>query len=397
MGRALTAFADRLRARLDPLALGFTVVAAREEGLAASRGATDFGEYFFYFSYFLVVAALLLTGLFFKLGIEQRLREVGSLTAMGFPSGRVRRLFLAEGVVLSSLGGLLGVAVACAYAWVIVYGLRAWWVDAVGTRLLTLHVSSLSLAAGVLGGVAVASIAIALTLRHLKKVPPRSLLGGEMPREGPEAGRQGARRALVLGGAALIWALVLLGAASAGVISEVAGFFGAGNVLLIALLLFQWVWLRSESRRLVTGQGSAAVSRMGFRNTTHRPGRSLVAIALIAFASFTIVAVDAFRKDDSAVELDRQSGNGGFPLVGESLLALHWDPNTTEGRDAFNLPYPDDPDSVPMEIRTFRLRPGRRRELPQPLSTPEPESARRLVFVHGREEVPFRSFARGEP
>ena len=50
----------------------------RAEGLAASRGATDFGEYFLYFSFFLVISALLLTALFFKLGIEQRLREIGT-------------------------------------------------------------------------------------------------------------------------------------------------------------------------------------------------------------------------------------------------------------------------------------------------------------------------------
>ena len=56
----------------------------RAEGLDASRGATDFGEYFTYFSFFLVVSALLLAALFFKLGVEQRAREVGLLRAVGF-------------------------------------------------------------------------------------------------------------------------------------------------------------------------------------------------------------------------------------------------------------------------------------------------------------------------
>ena len=43
----------------------------------AARGATDFGQYFVYFSFFLVVAALLLAGLFFRYGLEQRLGEIG--------------------------------------------------------------------------------------------------------------------------------------------------------------------------------------------------------------------------------------------------------------------------------------------------------------------------------
>ena len=76
---------------------GFTIYPARAEGLKAAEGSTDFGEYFLYFSFFLVVSALLLVGLFFKLGVEQRLREIGTLRALGFPEARIRNQFLAEG------------------------------------------------------------------------------------------------------------------------------------------------------------------------------------------------------------------------------------------------------------------------------------------------------------
>ena len=85
-----------LRAVLDPVAAGLAVRDVRAEGLAASRGATDFGEYFTYFSFFLVVSAMLLAALFFKLGVEQRGREVGLLRAVGFTTPAVRRLFLAR-------------------------------------------------------------------------------------------------------------------------------------------------------------------------------------------------------------------------------------------------------------------------------------------------------------
>jgi hypothetical protein len=57
--------------------------------------------YFVYFSFFLVVSALLLVSLFFKLGIEQRVREVGLLRAVGFGPVAVRRVFTAEGLVLA--------------------------------------------------------------------------------------------------------------------------------------------------------------------------------------------------------------------------------------------------------------------------------------------------------
>ncbi len=350
-------FERALREKLDPLQMGFTVVAAREEGLRASSGATDFGEYFVYFSYFLVVAAVLLAGLFFKLGVEQRHREVGTLLATGFTPARVRRLFLAEGLILSLAGAALGTLVALAYASLILHGLRTWWVDAVGTRLLTFHASGLSLASGLIGGVLAALFATWLTLRYLASVPARSLLAGEVA---PRAARgRLARRSLWISVGSLLASFLLLAAALASVVSDVLGFFGAGNLLLVALLGFQWKWLERGGNKDVSGTGALALARLGFRNATCRPGRSLVAIALIAFATFTIVAVDAFRKEASALEaFDRNSGAGGYALVAESLLPLHWDPNTGEGRNAVNLPYPGDADFVETRFQTFRLRTG---------------------------------------
>ncbi len=347
-----------LRQNLDPMALGFTVVAAREEGLRASTGSTDFGQYFTYFSYFLVAAAVLLTGLFFKLGVEQRHREIGTLLATGFSPARVRRLFLAEGLILSMVGAALGTIFALAYAALILHGLRTWWVDAVGTRLLTVHVGVSSLALGLGGGILAALFATWLTLRYLAKTPARSLLAGEVAPAGERA-IQLSCRAVAFSVGSLILAIVLLAGSFAGVVSPALGFFGAGNLLLVALLGFQWIWLRSGGRRSVSGTGPFALARLGFRNATCRPGRSLVAIALIAFATFTIVAVDAFRKDPSTFDpFDRNAGSGGYALAAESLVPLHWDPNTEEGRNELNLPRPSERDVVDMRIQTFRLRTG---------------------------------------
>ncbi len=86
------------------------MIAVKDRGLDASRGSTDFGEYFVYFSFFLIAGAVLLAGLFFRLGVEQRVREIGTLRALGFASATIRRLFLVEGAVLAGAGALLGAA-----------------------------------------------------------------------------------------------------------------------------------------------------------------------------------------------------------------------------------------------------------------------------------------------
>ena len=129
-------------------------------------------------------------------------------------------------------------------------------------------------------------------------------------------------------------------------------------MLLVAFLCFEYAWLKARMKKLIRGNGWWPVSRMGFRNATYRPGRSILCIALIASASFIIVAVDAFRRDNRDATLDRKSGSGGFPLLAESLLPLHHDPNTEEGREALTLTSQKgfDPESV--NFTRFRVRPG---------------------------------------
>ena len=135
-------------------------------------------------------------------------------------------------------------------------------------------------------------------------------------------------------------------------------FFASGTLCLLALLAWQSGWLRRTRRPILQPQGGWAVSRLGFRNATVRPGRSLLCIALIASATFIIVTVEAFRRADRANPYDRQSGTGGFPLVAESLLPIHVDPNSPSGRESLNLSPAGNPALANLGVSAFRLRPG---------------------------------------
>jgi putative ABC transport system permease protein len=328
----LERFRAALRQALDPLEMGMSVVPVRSQGIEASQGATDFGEYFVYFSLFLVASALLLAGLFFRLGIEQRRREIGLLRAVGFGPERIRSLFLAEGLALAAGGSAAGLAGAWAYSVLILLGLRTWWAGAVGTDRLTLHLAAAPMMLGGLGGLAAGVICIAWTLRGLRGVSPRSLLSGSAV----EASVRDRRWPRAAGAGCAVTAAALLAAAGAGRIPAAGAFFGAGSLLLVSAMCYQWVWL--AQRR---GRPMSSVARLGFRNAAHRPGRSVLSISLMASAIFLLVAVDAFRRPDRPAWQDPKSGAGGYPLLAQSLLPVV---NLAELEDAKFVP--------------FRLRPG---------------------------------------
>jgi hypothetical protein len=144
----------------------------------------------------------------------------------------------------------------------------------------------------------------------------------------------------------------LLAGAWWGALGATAAFFGAGSLMLGSALAFEWRWLL---RRSGVGRPGGGVVWLAFRNASHRPGRSLLCIALIAFATFVIVAVGAFRREAQAFGSDRRSGTGGYALVAETLLPIHHDPNHARGREALNL---GGPLLEGVAFARFRLRPG---------------------------------------
>jgi ABC-type lipoprotein release transport system permease subunit len=338
---------------------GLGVKAARAEALAAAEGTTDFAEYFIYFSFFIVFSGLLLAGLFFALTVEQRARELGLLGAVGFTPHDLRRVLLGEGLVLATVGAVIGVAGAVGYAAFIMFGLRTWWVGAVGTTALQLHVDPVLLIAGGVGALIASLVALALSTRRLARRSPRALLTAGLSEttadwtsvhrsKGVRAFRN--RGLLALAGAAV--ALLLIALAAAGIVNQVAAFFGAGGLLLVAGCSALGWWLR-RTKGSVPRSG---LVRFGAAYARWRPTRSVLSAALIAFACFIIIAVGAFRKDPAGASHNRASGTGGFALMSESIAPLMYNPNTPTGRDELSLA--GSPELDRATVTRFRLRPG---------------------------------------
>ncbi len=288
---------------------GLTLLPLREQALAASAGSTDFGMYFGMFSGFVMISAFLLTALFFRLGLEQRLREIGLCLAVGYSRADVRRIFVREGLVLGLLGTVLGCVGAWLYSSGLLYGLRNWWNDAVGTQALELHLTAGALRGAVVPGVVVSVLVVVITLRRMRQLSPHDLLAGRQLDDLP---RTAARLRWVAVGF-LSGGLLLAGAAAAGRLPAEGGFFGAGFLLLVGGALGSRALLEAGIRGDFDSLG-----RLAWANAGQRPTRSMMTIALIAFATFLLISLEAFRHPpESALAF------GKYAYLGESQSPLY--------------------------------------------------------------------------
>lgn len=354
----ITSFNEKLLATVRPEQLGMAFDPVKARGLQAAAGATDFSGLFIGFSLFLIVAAVLLVGLLFRLGVEQRVREVGILLATGYPLRRVQRQFLGEGLVIAGLGTLLGIPGALGYAALMMTGLRTWWSAATGTGYLFLHVSSASLVTGFLASLAAVALSIWLTLRKLQKIPAVALVAGVAELDPPPKESRGRLKNrgrsmpwLILSGAVLL----STGGALVPENARAGLFFGSGALLLIAGLIFTARWLRGSGA--ATGHPGGLWS-MAARNNARKPSRSMLGIALVAGACFVIVSVGAFRTDFREIDIRKASGTGGYALVAQSDIPLFHDLNTDAGRFALGISGAADTLLNAAGIMPFRLRPG---------------------------------------
>jgi len=321
----------------DPRSLGFTFQPIKLRAIEAASGTTPFEGLFIGFSFFIIAAAVMLTSLLFRLGVEQRASEIGVLLAVGLGNRRVGRLLLVEGFFVAAIGAALGLALGVGYAWLMLAGLRTLWLDAVTVPFLELFVTAKSLAIGYLIGVLVSLTTIAVALRALGKMSVRRLLGGQASESDAVAiGSTTARR--FSWSAVLLWGGLVLGlvAVVAGIKlsdeAQAGAFFGSAAFVLIALLALTRRRLAAARIGSLITSGGARVAVLAVRNAGRNPGRSTLTIGLVAAAAFLIVAVSAFRIAPPSTYTEPTSGTGGFALVAQSDVPILSDLNNVDDR-----------------------------------------------------------------
>lgn len=409
-------FEAQLLDELSPAETGLVFQPVKFQGVQAAQGTTDFTGLFIGFSFFLILSAAILINLLFRLGIEQRFSQIGLLAAVGWSPASVRKAFLLEGLALVLIGGVIGTALSVGYAAVMIYGLKTWWVGAIGTRFLFLEVEPLTLLSGLSGAGILAMLVVWRAVRTTNQMSNRELLSGAIePAATRDRIRNQSRTAIWLAWGATGVVVLLLIVALTGLLPQseafsgfswqVVAFFVIGVAALTAGLAALAVWLNSDRAAAVKGRGAAAFARLSLRNAARRRARSVLTASLIASATFVIVAVAAGHRNPVSETPDPQSGNGGFVLVAEASIPLLYDLNTPDGRSQLGIDVSDEDAHLieTMRVAPFHVKRGEdasclnlyRTRLPTILGVPQDvidefTASNRFKFANTSAEEPWR-------
>lgn len=326
--------------------LGMTFTPVKAEGLQASSGTTPFDALFLGLSFFIILAAVLLVALMFRLGVDRRASQLGILGAVGLTSRQTTGQLITEGALLSALASIAGVGIGIGYAALMIVGLKTWWVGAIASPFLNFHMRWPSLAIGYFSGTVICIATIYWSARRLRRLSARQLLAGQTNRSRFAA--RSHRRAISWSAAGLL--LVAVGssayATQLSAEAQAGAFVGGGAALLAALLVLLWNRMQAGS----STRGIRSLWSLSMSNAARNPTRSVLTIGLVAAATFLIVAMGAFRLNATL------EGSGGFRLLARSSTPIYADLNQDDVRRDLLGDQAELLADVP--ILSFRVKPG---------------------------------------
>lgn len=356
-GATRALFATEFLKKIQPEHVGFQFLSLKADGIQASAGVTDFGMLFGGLSGFIIIAVALLVGMLFRIGVEQRSREIGILQAVGYPKTEIRRRFLYEGGIIAGIGSKVGCVLAIGYTQLMLIGLRTWWLPAIGTPFVALHMRGWSLLIGLLVALVVVMISIRLTVHKLGKAPTALLLAGETdfgdPGHKPHTQNPHSLRVLAIVIVLIIGALSGFSLFDEWIFDTFGAWLGhpmfrlltsAFSVLGLCTLAFDR-WLGSQKVHRSLNR-----LRFALKNAAWQPGASKTCVWMVSLACCIIVAVGANRHD-APPETE-------YTFVAEADIPLHHSLNTSDGR--FELGFSENTSQLlgASEVIPFRVLPG---------------------------------------
>ena len=310
-----TAYNAAFAKNITPAYLGMMVEPVRQQGVQAAQNGTDFSGLFIGLSFFILVAAIVLTALLFRLNLENRSAQIGLLAALGFRQKQIRRFYILEGLVVAFFGAILGILVSVFYTQLVFKVLNTLWFDIVRTNVLEIQILPSTLVAGLLISVIVSLMAIYLSLRRFQKKKIVEL----QQKTGNKTSRKRERIYSII-----TW--ISLGLAVGTFVSQLVDskqdpsmFFVSGGLLLAGLLLLFrkfLLWLDSKKKRQIS------MGMLPKVNLARNVGRSLTVVVLFALGTFITVSTGSNKLDLFAGAQEKTSGTGGYLYFAETTMPV---------------------------------------------------------------------------
>jgi ABC-type antimicrobial peptide transport system permease subunit len=332
-GSDLQIVKNKLMTQLNPSENGLQFQDVYSDGKSAATNSTDFGGLFLSLSFFIIVAALLLTALLFSLHAQKRMEETAIMAAMGFRKKKIILILFMETLLVVIAGSILGMMAGIFYNKLLLFGLNTLWNDAVRTSMLQVHLVPATLILGFVISVITALLTLLFVLlRNLSKSLSVLVKGVEIPSPGYRHVKASLAIA-VLSFCVAVSILVYAFNSSESDLSEVflsaAGFILVGGIVLLYYIILHSIRKTSDS---VPG-----FFTMILRNISLKRRRTLLSVALLAIGTFSIIITGANRKTYYGTENNAQSGTGGFLFWAESTIPVLYDLNTPEGKKKYGL------------------------------------------------------------
>jgi ABC-type antimicrobial peptide transport system permease subunit len=323
---------DALLAGLVPAQVGFELTNVKSDGMAAATGGTDFGGLFIGLSFFVLFAAVLLAFLLFKLSLNFRRQEIGTLTALGFSLKQLRKIYLAEASLLIVLGIVLGLPFAIFYNNLILTAVNTIWVDIVRTSIVNISIQPLSLLIGSLSIALISVVAVWLILNRFLKNEVIALQRKTVS-EKHKTGKWSLRLGL---GLILLSLAILFGMGFRSGEINPDMFFTAGFGFLPGLiLLFDYALQRLAIQEKAM---NFSVKNLLMKRIAGERRRNVMIVSFLSVGVFMVVSTGLYRKDLTAHADWPSSGTGGYDYFVETTMPVLFDVNSRQGREDLNLP-----------------------------------------------------------
>jgi len=319
--------------KLKPIDVKLEFKAVYDRGQRAAGDSVDFGELFLSMSFFVIMAAVLLTVLIYSLNTESRNSETAVLGGLGFKTGLIIKIRLAESSFIALFGSIVGAGIGILYNYGLLAGLNTIWNDAVRTNMLEISIIPFTIIKGLVLGMLIALLTIFIVSIIKSRKTVKSLVekSTENTLSKTDRNKKLSRIFLYCGiGGSLI--LVIYSIITS-VENNAALFLTAGALFLFGTVALLNLYLLNIGNQFKF----PGIQNLAVKNAARNKSRSLTTVILLAIGAFTIIITGANRKTFYGTEENRGSGTGGFNLWVETTIPILNDLNTYEGKSSFSM------------------------------------------------------------